>query len=125
MQIQLSDHFTYGRLLRFVFPSILTMFFSTIYSIVDAAFVSNFVGKTSFAAVNLVMPVLMLIAAPGVMMGTGGSALVAKFLGEGDNGKANKAFGPSVKNMATVDLIFIQNSTFKSWTRMSLQLVMR
>jgi Na+-driven multidrug efflux pump len=97
MQIQLSDHFTYGRLLRFVFPSILTMFFSTIYSIVDAAFVSNFVGKTSFAAVNLVMPVLMLIAAPGVMMGAGGSALVAKFLGEGDNGKANKAFGPSVK----------------------------
>ena len=69
MQIQLSDHFTYGRLLRFVFPSILTMFFTTIYSIVDAAFVSNFVGKTSFAAVNLVMPVLMLIAAPGVMMG--------------------------------------------------------
>lgn len=77
MQIQLSDHFTYGRLLRFVFPSILTMFFSTIYSIVDAAFVSNFVGKTSFAAVNLVMPVLMLIAAPGVMMGAGGSALTA------------------------------------------------
>lgn len=72
MQIQLSDHFTYGRLLRFVFPSILTMFFTTIYSIVDAAFVSNFVGKTSFAAVNLVMPVLMLIAAPGVMMGAGG-----------------------------------------------------
>jgi len=124
MQIQLSDHFTYGRLLRFVFPSILTMFFSTIYSIVDAAFVSNFVGKTSFAAVNLVMPVLMLIAAPGVMMGAGGSALVAKFLGEGDNEKANKAFGPSVKNMATADLIFMQSSTFKSWTRMSLRLVM-
>ena len=125
MQIQLSDHFTYGRLLRFVFPSILTMFFTTIYSIVDAAFVSNFVGKTSFAAVNLVMPVLMLIAAPGVMMGAGGSALVAKFLGEGDKEKANKAFGPSVKNMATVDLIFMQNSPFKSWTRMSLRLVMR
>jgi len=125
MQIQLSDHFTYGRLLRFVFPSILTMFFSTIYSIVDAAFVSNFVGKTSFAAVNLVMPVLMLIAAPGVMMGAGGSALVAKFLGEGDNEKANKAFGPSVKNTAIVDLVFMQNSTFKLWTRMSLRLVMR
>lgn len=124
MQIQLSDHFTYGRLLRFVFPSILTMFFATIYSIVDAAFVSNFVGKTSFAAVNLVMPVLMLIAATGVMMGAGGSALVAKFLGEGDNEKANKAFGPSVKNMATVDLVFMQNFTFKSWTRMSLRLVM-
>jgi len=96
MQIQLSDHFTYGRLLRFVFPSILTMFFTTIYSIVDAAFVSNFVGKTSFAAVNLVMPVLMLIAAPGVMMGAGGSALVAKFLGEGDKEKANKAFSTIV-----------------------------
>ena len=67
----------------------------------------------------------MNIAAPGVMMGAGGSALVAKFLGEGENGKANKAFGPSVKNMATVDLIFIQNSTFKSWTRMSLRSVMR
>jgi Na+-driven multidrug efflux pump len=101
------------------------MFFSTIYSIVDAAFVSNFVGKTSFAAVNLVMPVLMLIAAPGVMMGAGGSALVAKFLGEGDNEKANKAFGSSVKNTAIVDLVFMQNSTFKLWTRMSLRLVMR
>ena len=92
MQIQLSDHFTYGRLLRFVMPSILTLFFTTIYSIVDGIFVSNFVGKTAFAAVNFVMPILMLIASVGVMLGAGDSALVAKFLGEGDNGKANKAF---------------------------------
>jgi Na+-driven multidrug efflux pump len=104
MQIQLSDHFTYGRLLRFVFPSILTMFFTTIYSIVDAAFVSNFVGKTSFAAVNLVMPVLMLIAAPGVMMGAGGSALVAKFLGEGDNEKRTRRFQQSCMRQSLTEL---------------------
>ena len=65
MQIQLSDHFTYGRLLRFVIPSILTLFFTTIYSIVDGIFVSNFVGKTAFAAVNFVMPILMLLASVG------------------------------------------------------------
>ncbi|MCR5028624.1 MAG: MATE family efflux transporter [Fibrobacter sp.] len=91
-QIQLSDHFTFGRLLRFTWPSILLMFFASIYSIVDGIFVSNFVGKTSFAAVNLIMPVLMLIAAAGVMIGAGGSALVAKYLGEQRKKRANQVF---------------------------------
>lgn len=92
MQIQLSDHFTYGRLLRFVLPSILTLFFTTIYSIVDGVFVSNFVGKTAFAAVNFIMPILMVLASIGIMMGSGGSALVAKLLGEQNKDKAKQVF---------------------------------
>lgn len=92
MKIQLSDHFTYGRLIRFTLPSIATMIFTSIYSVVDGFFVSNFAGKTSFAAVNLIMPFLMIIATVGFMFGTGGSALVAKTFGEGDKIKANKNF---------------------------------
>ncbi|MCR5698399.1 MAG: polysaccharide biosynthesis C-terminal domain-containing protein, partial [Treponemataceae bacterium] len=92
MHIQLSEHFTFGKLLRFTFPSIMMMIFTSIYSVVDGIFVSNFVGKTSFAAVNLVMPVLMLCASLGFMIGTGGSALVAMLLGEGKKEKANETF---------------------------------
>lgn len=80
--IQLSDHFTYRKLLRFVLPSIVMMVFTSIYGVVDGLFVSNFVGKTSFAAINLIMPVLMIFGGIGFMLGTGGSALVAKTLGE-------------------------------------------
>jgi len=105
MQIQLSDHFTYGRLLRFVIPSILTLFFTTIYSIVDGIFVSNFVGKTAFAAVNFVMPILMLLASVGVMMGAGGSALVAKLLGEQNKVKANQVFSMIVYTMFVFGII--------------------
>ena len=83
MQISLSDHFTYQKLLRFVAPSILMMIITSIYSIVDGFFVSNFVGKNSFAALNLIFPVIMALAAVGFMIGTGGSALIAKTLGEG------------------------------------------
>lgn len=92
MQIQLSDHFTYGKLLRFTLPSIAMMVFTSIYGVVDGYFVSNWVGKTPFAAVNFIMPVLMILGAAGFMFGTGGSALVAKTLGEGDNEKANRNF---------------------------------
>ena len=92
MKIQLSDHFTFPRLLRFVLPSIVMMIFTSVYSVVDGVFVSNFVGKTSFAAVNLVMPVLMMCATVGFMIGTGGSALVAMLLGEGKRGRANGIF---------------------------------
>ena len=92
MNIQLSDHFTYSRLLRFTFPSIIMMIFTSIYSVVDGIFVSNFVGKTSFAAVNLVMPVIMLLSAGGFMIGSGGSALIAMYLGEGKKKKANEIF---------------------------------
>ena len=83
MQIQLSEHFTYKKLLRFVLPSIVMMIFTSIYGVVDGLFVSNYVGKTAFAAVNLIMPFLMAISALGFMIGTGGSAIVAKTLGEG------------------------------------------
>lgn len=92
MRIQLSDHFTYARLLRFSFPSMVMMVFTSIYGVVDGLFVSNFVGKEPFAAINLIMPVLMITGAFGFMMGTGGTAIVAKTLGEGDRRRANEYF---------------------------------
>ena len=92
MQISLSDHFTYQKLLCFVAPSILMMIITSIYSIVDGFFVSNFVGKNSFAALNLIFPVIMALAAVGFMIGTGGSALIAKTLGEGKPREANNIF---------------------------------
>lgn len=91
-RIQLSDHFTYKRLLRFVISPILMMICTSLYSIVDGFFVSNFVGKTPFAAVNLIMPIAMGVAAIGFMIGTGGSAIVSKTLGEGKPDKANEYF---------------------------------
>lgn len=95
-KIQLSDHFTYSRLLRFVFPSIVMMIFTSIYGVVDGLFVSNYVGKTPFAAVNLIMPFLMIMGAVGFMFGTGGSAIVSKALGEGKPIKANQYFSMMV-----------------------------
>lgn len=92
MRIQLSDHFTYGRLMRFVLPSIVMMIFTSVYSVVDGLFVSNFVGKTPFAALNLIYPFIMILGAMGFMIGTGGSALVSKTLGEGDEELANRRF---------------------------------
>lgn len=92
MKIQLSDHFSYGRLLRFTAPSIAMMIFTSVYGVVDGFFVSNYAGKTPFAAVNLIMPFLMLIATVGFMFGTGGSALVAKSFGEGEPERANRNF---------------------------------
>lgn len=91
-QIQLSDHFNYSRLLRFTLPSIGMMVFASVYSVVDGFFVSNFAGKTPFAAINLIMPVLMILNTVGFMFGTGGSAIVAKTFGEGDRKKANQYF---------------------------------
>lgn len=92
MKIKLSDHFTYKNLFKFIMPTIFMMIVTSIYGIVDGFFVSNFVGKNAFAAVNLIMPVLMAIGAFGFMIGTGGSALVAKTLGEGQKEKANQYF---------------------------------
>ena len=92
MTIQLSEHFTYKKLLRFVLPSVVMMIFTSIYGVVDGLFVSNFVGKTPFAAVNLIMPFLMILGAVGFMIGTGGSAIVSKTLGEGKREKANEYF---------------------------------
>lgn len=90
--IQLSDHFNSRKLLRFTFPSIIMMVFTSIYGVVDGFFVSNFVGKTPFAAVNFVMPIIMILGGLGFMFGTGGSALIAKNLGEGNKERANKLF---------------------------------
>lgn len=92
MQIQLSEKFTYKKLLRFTLPSIIMMIFTSVYGVVDGVFVSNFVGKTPFAAINLIMPVYMVLGAVGFMVGTGGSALVSKLLGEGEKEKANSVF---------------------------------
>ncbi|MFQ7519377.1 MAG: MATE family efflux transporter [Clostridium sp.] len=92
MTIQLSEHFTYKKIFRFALPSIVMMVFTSIYGVVDGTFVSNFVGKTPFAAVNLVWPFLMILGAFGFMIGTGGSALVAKTLGEDKKEDANRYF---------------------------------
>ena len=91
-QIRLSDHFTYRKLLQFVFPSIVMMIFTSIYGVVDGLFVSNFAGKTAFAAINLVMPFIMVLGGIGFMIGTGGTALVSKTLGEGRQEEANRYF---------------------------------
>lgn len=92
MRIQLSDHFTYSRLIRFTFPSIIMMIFTSIYSVVDGLFISNFVGKTPFAAINLIWPFLMCFGVVGFMLGTGGSALISRSLGEGKKKRANQEF---------------------------------
>lgn len=92
MNIELSEHFTYKKLLRFTFPSMIMMVFTSIYGVVDGFFISNYVGAEPFAAINLVMPFLMIFGAIGFMIGTGGSALVAYIFGVGDTKKANEIF---------------------------------
>lgn len=92
MRIQLSEHFTYRKLLRFTLPSVIMMVCTSIYGVVDGVFVSNFVGSDAFAAVNLIMPFLMVLGAVGFMLGTGGSALVAYTLGAGSEKRANEIF---------------------------------
>ena len=92
MTIQLSDHFTFPRLLRFTMPSIAMMIFTSIYGVVDGIFVSNFAGKTAFAAVNLIMPYIMVFGTLGFMIGTGGTALISMTMGTGDRKKANELF---------------------------------
>ena len=107
MNIQLSEHFTYGKLLKFTFPSIIMMVFTSIYGVVDGVFVSNFAGSESFAAVNLIMPFLMILGAIGFMLGTGGSALVAFILGTGDGQKANRVFSLMVYVLIVLGGIFM------------------
>ena len=90
--IQLSDHFDYKTLLKFTVPSVLMMVISSVYSIVDGLFVSNFAGSDGFAAVNLMMPIAMMISCIGFMAGAGGSALISKTLGEQKNDEARNQF---------------------------------
>ena len=91
-QIQLSDHFTYGKLIRFCLPPIAMTVLTQLYSVADGYFISNFIGKTAFAAINLIMPYICIIACVAPMLGAGGSALVAKSMGEGDDETANRYF---------------------------------
>lgn len=106
MKIQLSDHFTYGKLIKFTLPCIGMMIFTSIYGVVDGFFVSNYAGKTPFAAVNLIMPFLMILSTVGFMFGTGGSALVAKTFGEGDKEKANRYFSLFVYVAFALGIVF-------------------
>jgi len=106
MEIKLSDHFTLGRLLRFVLPSIAMMIFTSIYGVVDGFFVSNYVGKTEFAAVNLIMPFPMMLGSFGFMIGTGGSALVAMTMGQGKKKEANEIFSMLIKVLIVVGIMF-------------------
>lgn len=101
-EIALSEHFDYKKLFRFTLPSIAMMIFTSIYGVVDGLFVSNMVGKTAFTAVNFIMPVLMILGSVGFMFGTGGSALVSKTLGEGENEKANRTFSLIVYSTVAV-----------------------
>ena len=105
MKISLSSHFTYRRLLRFTLPSMVMMVFTSIYGVVDGFFVSNFVGKTPFTAVNFIMPFLMILGTVGFMFGTGGSALVSKTMGDGDRDKANRIFSLLVYVSAIIGVI--------------------
>lgn len=92
MRIQLSDHFGYKKLLRYTFPSVIMLIFTSVYGVVDGFFVSNFVGKTAFTAVNFIMPFLMMLGCLGFMFGTGGGALIAKTMGEGRLEQAKRLF---------------------------------
>ena len=100
MEIQLSDHFNFRKLFRFVLPTIIMMIFTSVYSVVDGFFVSNFVGKTPFAAVNLIMPIPQMLGALGFMLGAGGSALVSRYLGEQKREKAVYVFDDVVRSFA-------------------------
>ncbi len=104
--IQLSDHFNYPRLLRYTAPSIIMMVVTSIYGVVDGFFVSNFAGKTPFAAVNFIYPFLMILGCVGFMFGTGGSALISLTFGMGDKKKANEVFSLLVYTAAACGLVF-------------------
>lgn len=105
MRIRLSDHFTYGRLLRYTFPSMIMMVFTSIYNIVDGLFVSNYVGKEAFAAVNLVYPIFMIISAIGFMLGSGGTAIIGQTLGEGQQERACQYFSMLVRTTFILGVI--------------------
>lgn len=105
MEIRLSDHFDFKRLIRFVIPSVVMMVFTSVYGVVDGLFVSNYAGKTAFAAVNLIMPFPMMTGTAGFMIGTGGTAIVAKLLGQGKSERANEVFSMLVKVLCMIGII--------------------
>lgn len=103
--IQLSEHFSYKKLIRFTLPTIIMMIFTSIYGVVDGIFVSNVVGSEAFAGVNLIMPAIMILGSVGFMIGTGGSALVAKTIGEGKEEEANRYFSMLIYLVIIVGII--------------------
>ncbi len=105
MSIKLSDHFTYRRLLKFTFPSIIMMMFMSIYGIIDGLFVSNFVGPDEFTALNFIYPMLMVLSSFGFMFGSGGNALISKIYGEGNKKKANEVFSLVVYTSVIIGII--------------------
>ena len=113
MAIKLSDHFTYNKVLRFTLPTVIMLVFTSVYGVVDGFFVSNVVGKTPFAAVNFIMPFLMILGAIGFMFGTGGGALIARSLGEGKNEKANRQFSLFVYTTFVIGLLLAGISIWK------------
>ena len=106
MEINLSEHFTYKKLIRFTLPTIIMMIFTSIYGVVDGIFISNIVGSNAFASINLIMPVIMIIGTIGFMIGTGGSAIISKTLGEGNREEANKQFSMLVYLEIILGVIF-------------------
>lgn len=120
MAISLSDHFTFQKLIKFTYPSIIMMVFTSVYGVVDGLFVSNFAGSTPFAALNLIMPALMIFGAIGFMFGTGGSALVAKTLGEGRKEDANRYFSMVIETVVILGILlsaigFLLMPQFAKW----------
>ena len=106
MEINLSEHFTYKKLIKFTLPTIIMMIFTSIYGVVDGIFVSNVVGNNAFASINLIMPVIMIIGTIGFMIGTGGSAIISKTLGEGDKKEANSRFSMLIYLEIILGIIF-------------------
>ena len=106
MEINLSEHFTYKKLIKFTFPTIIMMIFTSIYGVVDGVFISNVVGSDAFASINLIMPVIMIIGTIGFMIGTGGSAIISKTLGEGKKEEANKQFSMLVYLEIILGILF-------------------
>jgi len=109
MNIGLSEHFTYKKLIKFTIPTIIMMIFTSIYGVVDGIFVSNCVGADAFAAVNLIMPAIMILGTLGFMIGTGGSALVSKTIGEGEKEKANRYFSMLIYLLVIIGLVLTIN----------------
>lgn len=112
MEIQLSEHFTYKKLIKFTLPTIIMMIFTSIYGVVDGLFVSNVVGSNAFASINLIMPAIMILGTVGFMIGTGGSAIVSKTLGEGDKERANRYFSMLVYLEIILSLILAISGLF-------------
>lgn len=106
MKINLSEHFTYKKLIRFTLSTIIMMIFTSIYGVVDGLFISNVVGSNAFAAINLIMPLIMIVGTVGFMIGTGGSAIISKTLGEGDKEKASQYFSMLVYLEIILGVIF-------------------